>query len=471
MIEQIDLETAAATEWDVVVAGSSFAAMFFILGLPSDLSVLVVEKGAIFTWDQQVREGQRPREEIRIRNGSNQPKEFIAHTLFGGNSNCWWGQTPRFHPNDFRLRSRYGVSEDWPLSYDELVTFYDEVEQVMEIAGGGTGHITPRSAPYPFPAHIPSRSDRVLLKNNPRQWVPVPTARANGGLRAQCCANGICSHCPIEAKFTVMNSLERFARPRLRLLAGAECRAVEVEAGRARSMIVRSGRTEKRLGGSAIALATNGIFNPAILMRSGLGSDATGRYLHEQVSVMMTLDINSPNWFGGSSITLHGYHAYDGAHRKTDAAVLFENYNAPNSLRHERGRWTERMLLKLIAEDLPQSENRVRLDKTDEPVIEWVGHSDYAERGLDRARTMLPDLLPFTVERVARTFRPATEAHIMGTHRMGRDPTNSVTDPDMKLHGTENLLVLGSGAFPSCSPANPTLTLSALSLRAGRRLV
>jgi choline dehydrogenase-like flavoprotein len=33
-------------------------------------------------------------------------------------------------------------------------------------------------------------------------------------------------------------------------------------------------------------------------------------------------------------------------------------------------------------------------------------------------------------------------------------------------HRWRNLFVLGGGSFPTISPANPTLTLSALSLRA-----
>ncbi len=63
-----------------------------------------------------------------------------------------------------------------------------------------------------------------------------------------------------------------------------------------------------------------------------------------------------------------------------------------------------------------------------------------------------------------------TEQHIQGTHRMGRDPETSVVDSALRLHGSENVFALGAGAFTSCSPANPTLTLSALALRAGETL-
>ncbi len=468
MFKEIDFASASASDWDVVIAGSSFAAMFFLYGLPQGLRVLVVEKGEIIPWDRQVFEGNRPRAEIRIDNRSGHEKTLQAHTVFGGNSNCWWGQTPRFHPNDFRLRSLYGIGEDWPIGYDEIEPFYLEVERVMQIAGGGTDHIFPRSGPYSFPPHALSRTDQAMVAFDPEMWVPVATARANGGDRPTCCANGICHVCPIGSKFTILNSVERFVRDEVRLLTGAECRAVETEAGRARGVILRQDSVETVVKAGAVALATKGFSNPAILLRSGLGGEATGRYLHEQHSATLFIDIDHKNWFGGSSITVHGYGAYDGPHRSESAAVLIENYNAPTVLRNERGRWTERLHMKLIAEDMPLAENRVRLDEDGEAYVEWVGHSDYAAKGLARAEAMLPDLLPFTVERVVEKFHASSEAHIQGTHRMGRDPARSVVDDGLRVHGVPNLFALGSGVFPTCSPANPTLTLSALSLRAGR---
>lgn len=468
MFDLIDLDTARSADWDVIVAGSGFSAMFFLHGLPPGLRVLIVEKGGIVPWERQVRDRVRPKEEIRIDNRSGHPKEFVAHTLFGGNSNCWWGQVPRFHPNDFRLASLYGVGEDWPLGYEDLEPHYFEVEKLMQIAGGGTDAVFPRSGPYDYPPHAPSRTDQVLLAHDPSTWLPVPTARANGGDRAQCCANGICHDCPVDAKFTVLNSVQAFERPEVRLLTDTEVRGVETSAGRARSLVVRQGGVERRVGGETVALATNAFFNAAILLRSGVGGSATGQYLHEQASVVLDIDIDRGNWFGGSSITLHGYAAYDGPHRSEAGAVLMENFNAPYRLRPERGRWTERMWLKLIAEDLPRAENRVVMDDAEEPLVEWHGHGDYAERGLARAETMLPQLLPFAVERIAAREISKTEAHIQGTHRMGADPRTSVTDAYCRLHFVPNLFVLGSGAFPSCSPANPTLTLSALALRAGR---
>lgn len=60
--------------------------------------------------------------------------------------------------------------------------------------------------------------------------------------------------------------------------------------------------------------------------------------------------------------------------------------------------------------------------------------------------------------------------HHMGTTRMGKDPSTSVTDPDGRVHGVGNLWVAGSSLFPTGGWANPTLTIVALALRSAERI-
>lgn len=468
-IEEIGLEAARSQRWDVIVAGSSFSAMFFAHGLRGAPRILFIEKGRRYDHDAWLAGGLGTGETFGGTDTSGQRKRWVANTLFGGNSNCWWAQVPRFHPSDFALASRHGVGTDWPFGYDTLEPFYVEVEEVMEVAGGGGEQLLPRSRPFPYPPHAPSRTSARLEAERPDIWVPVPTARSNGGSRAICCANGVCSVCPIDAKFTIVNGLQRFAERPAALLLQTEVRAIRAEAGTARGVLVRQADgTEAEIAADLVALGTNAIFNPAILLRSGHENAALGRYLHEQHSLSLTIDVVQDNYFGGTSISGHGYGFYDGPHRGEAAAVIIENFNSPTELRSDPGRWTQRMLLKLVAEDLPQAENRVVLAASGEPEILWAGHHAYARRGLDRARDRLQEVMPFEIERIVGERLGLGEAHIQGTHRMGTDPATSVVDPELKVHGLSNVLALGAGSFPSCSPANPTLTLSALALRAGR---
>ncbi len=56
-------------------------------------------------------------------------------------------------------------------------------------------------------------------------------------------------------------------------------------------------------------------------------------------------------------------------------------------------------------------------------------------------------------------------AHLMGGCRMGADPKKSVTDNHGRVHGSDWLYVADSTLFPSCSRANPYLTIMALADR------
>ena len=55
--------------------------------------------------------------------------------------------------------------------------------------------------------------------------------------------------------------------------------------------------------------------------------------------------------------------------------------------------------------------------------------------------------------------------HQMGTTRMGANPHESVVDPDLKVHGQENLFVASSSVFPTSGQANSTMLAVAFGIR------
>ena len=144
-------------------------------------------------------------------------------------------------------------------------------------------------------------------------------------------------------------------------------------------------------------------------------------------------------------------------------------------LRDERGKWRQVARLKFIFEDLPDEKNCVAVDENHpgKPVVGFHGHSAYAQRGIETLSDELPRILaPLPVEAVSVAPKPnATESHIMGTTVMGDDPQDSVLDRHMVHHQIRNLVVLGTGAFPTAAPANPTLTLCALTLWSANQLL
>ena len=64
----------------------------------------------------------------------------------------------------------------------------------------------------------------------------------------------------------------------------------------------------------------------------------------------------------------------------------------------------------------------------------------------------------------------ATFSHGVGTVRMGRDPYTSALDADCRFRGLDNLTVVDASVMPTSAAVNPSLTISAVALRAAERL-
>jgi choline dehydrogenase-like flavoprotein len=244
--------------------------------------------------------------------------------------------------------------------------------------------------------------------------------------------------------------------------------AVDVQGDVASSVLYRLDGREEAVKGEFVAVGANAIFNANILLRSGLEHPALGKYLHEQASISMDVFLDGvKNFDGSTSITGLGYMFYDGDHRRDRGAILFEHYNKPK-LRPEFGRWTEFLRMRAIVESLPLEESTVRLNPDDptRPLIHYAGHGDYAEKALQRLDKDLGALfegMPVERWKIKPMVNP-TESHMMGTTRFGDDPATSVLDRHLLHHRVRNLAVLGSSCYPTSPPANPSLTISALSL-------
>ncbi len=65
---------------------------------------------------------------------------------------------------------------------------------------------------------------------------------------------------------------------------------------------------------------------------------------------------------------------------------------------------------------------------------------------------------------------PGYSIHEVGTCRMGDDPEQSVLNKWCQSHDHKNLFVVDGACFVSCGWQNPTMTISALSMRASEYL-
>jgi len=469
--------------YDLIVVGTGFASSFFLLEYlaraPAARRVLVLERGwrEPRSWQLETRKVSRIVSEKTIRREGLKEKEWKFTLAFGGGSNCWFGATPRLLPNDFRMKSLYGVGDDWPVSYQDLEPYYERAEEVMAISGSSDRAPYPRRRPHPQPPHRLSDPDRLLANAYPGRYFPQPTARARVavGRRPACCANGTCGLCPIDAKFTIENGLsEVYDDPRLTLRVGTTVRAIDVTNNRATGLTVEKGGRIEHVSGDLVVLGAGAVFNAAVLLRSNVPHPLLGARLFEQLSITADVDLAGvDNFQGSTAFTGHGYMLYDGPHRSRHAGCLIESWNRPDQLRWEPGRERQLLHLKFLIEDLPQSRNAVVIGPDDVPVLRFYDYEGYAYRGIEAIANRLDHVLaPLPVERVSLDPQPAsTEGHILGTVVMGNDPETSVVDRWMVHHRIRNLLVLGGSAFPTGSPSNPTLTISALSLWSATHLL
>ncbi|HEV2200508.1 MAG TPA: GMC family oxidoreductase [Bryobacteraceae bacterium] len=175
-----------------------------------------------------------------FRTGPGQPtRRFTIPPMMnavGGTSIHWDGNSWRFHPWDFKVRSetirRYGASaipagstvEDWPIAYDDLEPFYDTVEYEVGVSGKAgnlqgkidpAGNIFegPRKREYPMPPLRDSDfTDMLIAGGRKLGWHPhrgpaAINSRPYGG-RSACVYHGFCDTggCHVNAKNSTMVS-------------------------------------------------------------------------------------------------------------------------------------------------------------------------------------------------------------------------------------------------------------------------
>lgn len=469
--------------YSLILVGTGFASSFFLDRYLKRAKVgeriLVLERGPRTEHRDQLKMSipEFFAESARTFVNRTPEKPWVFRVLFGGSSNCWVGQVPRMLPEDFELQSRYGVGVDWPLVYDELEPYYCEVEDAMDVAGPSDDSPYRRSRPYPQPPHRQSDPDLLLKKAWPGDFFVAPSARPTLPTRGRprCCASNVCPLCPVDAKFTVLNSAlgDVYRDPRVSLLTGARVETVEHEAGRATGVSYEHQGRSYTVRGDLVALGAHAIMNPYLLLRSGLEHPRLGRGLAEDVAVTFDVDLDGVDNFQGSTIfTGHGYMLHRGERLRHRAPALLNTMNAP-VLRHERGKWRQRLSLGFNFADLPRMDNLVRPspEEPDKPEVVYHGHSDYTKRAIEAIPAEVEKVLArLPVEKIHPPKRVPTQFHVECTVPMGRAPETSVVDRYLVHHRLRNLLVLGSSAFPTAPPANPTLTLSALSLWAADHL-
>lgn len=439
----------------------------------------------------------------------------------GGLAMHWGGVTPRFSPDDFRLRSLHGVGHDWPITYQDLDPWYQEAEVRLGVSGeAGPDELDPRGAPFPQPA-IPLSYNLGLL----REWagragIPMwsqPSAKNSVPYagRPACCRNDTCFPvCPIGAKYspdhtwtplrasgrvtllprTVVRRLEaEGASPRItRALAVSRNGGAEVEF-RARTFVVAAGYV---WSSHLLLLSRSSRFPEGLANRSGL----VGKYIggHRNVG-------------GHIGLPIRLYPGLNEQHSLVSKKFM-RAARGPSYLRHDLRVWESsvgreprlgdasgRLLLgdELLADwrrraatgaarvrayydVIPDRESGITLDPSKRtpwgdplpalPLRDDPVSADARGPSEDAIRALFAEMARAGEGTVLSARSDAFQDHPAGGCRMGTDPSSSVTDSWGRTHDHPNLFVVGAPTCVSMSCANGTLTFCALSLRAAQEI-
>ncbi len=469
--------------------------------------------------------------EVNIRGLSNDyPIDTDSeHTLMwngiGGSTVVYTAVWPRFRPSDFRKGAEHGLAPDWPITYEDLAPFYDEVDRMVGVGGlDGDPAIPPRGAfPVAGPAHgrFGERTGRAFDRLGWHRW-PMPVAILGEDFdgRPACNNCSACqSGCPTGAMYDVsLHMIPKAIAAGAHVIADARVETIETDsAGRATGAVYvdRATGIRHRQEADLVVVAGNGVGTPRLLLLSanarqpnGLAnsSDQVGRNLmhHTAAIVEAFVDEDLESHKG----VINGTHICE-EFAETDTGRGFVNgftmhvvrlngasYQALGGHTAQRPPWgtghhdwfrshfSRGFGVLVLGDDLPRASNRVSLSDTVKdssglpaPHLEYGLHENdrrLVRYGIDRAVELCKaadahEIRVGDFHEADGKYHPPTW-HQLGTARMGDDPATSVTTRWHQAWDVPNLYIVDGSSLPTGAAVNPTSTISALALRAARHI-
>lgn len=359
--KRTDHRRAAETVYDVVIVGSGISGSIIANELSrAGMSVLILEAGlgedrtlagyeAFLTrfYATAMKDNQSPfapnpnaptprsTDAVRIWPGQVDSSSYMVRNgpvatdttytrVLGGTTMHWEAKTPRMTPDDFRMRSTFGVGLDWPLSYEELQPFYAEAEREIGVSADVDtqrfcGMTYPHGYVYPMRGLPLSYLDQVVAKgidgthvdldgesfelrvrpfpqgrngipnpdyNGGKGYLPtgaVSTSQVDEGGRCQGNINCV-PLCPVQAKYNAGKTLAKaLENPEVHVLAQTVASRVHIdpETGRVGGIDVKAyhdptspNHTTWTVRGRVFVLAAHAIENARLMLASGLQSSS-----------------------------------------------------------------------------------------------------------------------------------------------------------------------------------------------------
>ena len=258
-----------------------------------------------------------------------------------------------------------------------------------------------------------------------------------------------------------------------------------------------------------VVVACGALESPALLLRSGIGGPAAGRFLRLHPvpnSVGMYREPQAKWWGPPQTVLVPEFtDTGDGFGYLLEIPVaapglfsMFLQWSGGRSHKLVTGRYSHISAFISLTRD--RGHGSVTVDEQGEPVVRYpledpLDLRHYRE-GLEAmiriheaagatviadGHPKLPiwkrgDDLDAFIERVldlpfGHRHRRLGSAHQTGSARMGRDPQTSVADPDGQLHATPGVWIGDGSAFPTAVGTHPMLTIMALARRTAHAIL
>jgi choline dehydrogenase-like flavoprotein len=432
--------------------------------------------------------------------------------VLGGRSLSWGRQSYRFSDLDFKAASHDGYGDDWPISYTDMVPYYEEVEKYVGISGNPEG--LPQLPDSIFQPGMEMTCGEELLRRHVKDKLgrtvtigrtAILTKPKNG--RQAChycgpCERGCSTFSYFSSPFTTVADAQKTGR--LTLVTDPVASHIVLKDGKAAGVayIDRTSRQPREVQARYVMLCASTLESTRLLMNSGIGSssDAIGRYLMDHIyqgGAAGTMPmIEAKPWAGmprrpnGIYIPrfrnvkeketngfIRGYGYQGGSSPAFDFGAPGFGASYKNAVRN--GYWN--IGISLWGECLARKENRVEIDKNRVdawgiPVLkisaEWGDNEKKLwNDGREQAAEMLRAAGATDVHLTGQFSVPGFCIHEVGTARMGNDPKTSVLNRHNQAHEVPNLFVTDGACYVSIGCVNPTLTMMAITVRACDYLV
>ncbi|UBM60639.1 GMC family oxidoreductase [Marinilongibacter aquaticus] len=227
--------------------------------------------------------------------------DWFRSRMLGGRTNHWGRISLRFGPKDFKRKDIDGLGENWPISYEDVAPYYDEVDKLIGVFGTREGLPNDPDSIF-LPPPKPRLHELMVMEGNKKTGVLTIPSRLSiltkpiNDERGSCFYCSQCNRgCQAYADFSSSSVLVKPALKtgNLTLINNAMAREVHTdENGKATgvSYVDKITKNEFTVRGKIVILAASACESSRLLLNSkssrfsnGLAnsSGVVGKYLHD----------------------------------------------------------------------------------------------------------------------------------------------------------------------------------------------